>query len=152
MEPEMKRLFALLKTDQPITSAQLAAAMHLSEKTVRSRLKLLAEVLDEHGAQLIAKPGIGYQLRITNDDALHRWLKETPQTHIPSTFAQRVDFLLGYLLYHPDYVKLEELSQALQKGRVPAVKEQIQKALEAGVDPQEILQEGLLAGMGVIGE
>ena len=47
---------------------------------------------------------------------------------------------------------LEELSQALQKGRVPAVKEQIQKALEAGVDPQEILQEGLLAGMGVIGE
>lgn len=87
MEPEMKRLFALLKTDQPITSAQLAAAMHLSEKTVRSRLKLLAEVLDEHGAQLIAKPGIGYQLRITNDDALHRWLKETPQTHIPSTFA-----------------------------------------------------------------
>ena len=47
---------------------------------------------------------------------------------------------------------LEELSQALQKGRVPAVKEQIQKAREAGVDPQEILQEGLLAGMGVIGE
>ena len=47
---------------------------------------------------------------------------------------------------------LEELSQALQKGRVPAVKEQIQKALEAGVDPQEILQEGLLAGRGVIGE
>ena len=117
MEPEMKRLFALLKTDQPITSAQLAAAMHLSEKTVRSRLKLLAEVLDEHGAQLIAKPGIGYQLRITNDDALHRWLKETPQTHIPSTFAQRVDFLLGYLLYHPDYVKLEELSQMIYVSR-----------------------------------
>ena len=47
---------------------------------------------------------------------------------------------------------LEELSEALQKGRVPAVKEQIQKALEAGVGPNEILQEGLLSGMGVIGE
>ena len=46
----------------------------------------------------------------------------------------------------------EELSLALQKGRVPVVKEQIQRALEAGAGPQEILQEGLLAGMGVIGE
>ena len=87
MESEMKRLLTLLQTNQPATSAQLAAAVHLSEKTVRSRLKLLAEELTENGAQLIAKPGTGYQLAITDADAFNQWLSETPQTHIPSTYA-----------------------------------------------------------------
>lgn len=117
MESEMKRLLTLLQTNQPATSAQLAAAVHLSEKTVRSRLKLLAEELTENGAQLIAKPGTGYQLAITDADAFDQWLSETPQTHIPSTYAERVDFLLGYLLYHPDYIKLEELSQMIYVSR-----------------------------------
>lgn len=117
MDPELKQLFALLKTDQPITSVQLAAAVHLSEKTVRSRLKRLADELKEHGAQLIAKPGTGYQISIHDPSALNQWLAEAPQTPIPSTFSQRVDFLLEYLLDHPAYVKLEDLTQKIYVSR-----------------------------------
>lgn len=48
--------------------------------------------------------------------------------------------------------RLEEISLFLQQGRVPAVKERISAALELGLSAQQILDEGLLAGMNVIGE
>lgn len=47
---------------------------------------------------------------------------------------------------------LEEISQFLQKGRTPIVKQKVQEALDAGIDPKEILEKGLLSGMGIIGE
>ena len=47
---------------------------------------------------------------------------------------------------------LVELSEFLQKGRVKNVKELVQKALDEGVAPNVILEEGLLSGMSVVGE
>jgi corrinoid protein of di/trimethylamine methyltransferase len=47
---------------------------------------------------------------------------------------------------------LADIGIFLQQGRVPRVKELVQQALEEGITPEKILQEGLLAGMDVIGE
>lgn len=47
---------------------------------------------------------------------------------------------------------LDELSTLLQQGRAPKVKQLVAKALEDGVAPKDILEQGLLAGMGVIGD
>ena len=47
---------------------------------------------------------------------------------------------------------LNEMSEALQKGRAKLVKELVEKALAEGCDPENILDEGLLSGMNVIGE
>ena len=47
---------------------------------------------------------------------------------------------------------LEEISQMLQLGRTKIVKELVHQALEAGIPPQEILENGLLNGMSIIGE
>lgn len=46
----------------------------------------------------------------------------------------------------------EEISMFLQQGRASKVKELVRQALEGGVSPKEILEDGLLAGMSVIGE
>ena len=46
---------------------------------------------------------------------------------------------------------IEDISTLLQQGRVPKVKELVQQALDEGIDPKEILEDGLLAGMDVIG-
>lgn len=46
---------------------------------------------------------------------------------------------------------LEEISTYLQQGRSPKVQELVAQAMEQGIAPQIILDEGLLAGMGVIG-
>ncbi len=47
---------------------------------------------------------------------------------------------------------LKEISTLLQQGRAPKVKEKVQEALDQGISAQDILENGLLDGMGVIGE
>lgn len=47
---------------------------------------------------------------------------------------------------------LIDISEALQKGRAKQVKTLVPQALEEGIPAQQILEEGLLAGMSIIGE
>ena len=49
-------------------------------------------------------------------------------------------------------VILSEISENLQKGKAKLVKEMVTQAIEEGADPEQILNEGLLNGMNVIGE
>jgi 5-methyltetrahydrofolate--homocysteine methyltransferase len=46
---------------------------------------------------------------------------------------------------------LVQLSEALQKMDIPGVKRLTQEAISAGIDPQKILSDGLIAGMDVAG-
>lgn len=46
---------------------------------------------------------------------------------------------------------INEISEELQEGKVSKVKELVQKALDEGVSPQDILNNGLLAGLDIIG-
>lgn len=48
--------------------------------------------------------------------------------------------------------EIHEISEFLQKGRAKNVKALVQEALDEGKDPKAILNDGLLAGMMVIGE
>lgn len=47
---------------------------------------------------------------------------------------------------------LTEISEMLQKGKAKDVKALVQQALDEGIAAQEILEQGLLAGMNVVGE
>ena len=47
---------------------------------------------------------------------------------------------------------LVEISENLQKGKAKAVKELVQKAIDEGMSAKDILEQGLLSGMSVIGE
>lgn len=47
--------------------------------------------------------------------------------------------------------ELNELREAVQKGRTKLVKQLVPEALQAGIPPQDILNQGLLAAMDVVG-
>ena len=47
---------------------------------------------------------------------------------------------------------LSEISENLQKGKAKIVKEMVQNAINEGMNPADILNEGLLSGMSIIGE
>ena len=47
---------------------------------------------------------------------------------------------------------IQEISQQLQAGRARNVKALVQQALDEGIPAQQILNEGLLSGMAIIGE
>lgn len=46
---------------------------------------------------------------------------------------------------------LNEISENLQQGKAKVVKELVQKAIDDGLDAKTILEDGLLAGMNIIG-
>lgn len=47
---------------------------------------------------------------------------------------------------------LMQISENLQEGQAEAVKELVEQAVEEGMSAQQILNEGLLHGMGIVGE
>lgn len=47
---------------------------------------------------------------------------------------------------------LEDICTLLQQGRAPKVKELVGQAIEEGIPPKQILEEGLLSGMSIVGE
>lgn len=47
---------------------------------------------------------------------------------------------------------LKELASALMKGDAPGVEKLTKEAIDAGIGPKEILEEGLIEGMHVVGE
>ena len=47
---------------------------------------------------------------------------------------------------------MAEISENLQKGKAKIVKELVQQAIDEGVKPADILEQGLLHGMGIVGE
>ncbi len=49
-------------------------------------------------------------------------------------------------------VNMSEISENLQKGKAKIVKELVQQALDEGMSPAVILNEGLLYGMNIVGE
>ena len=47
---------------------------------------------------------------------------------------------------------LNDISENLQKGKSKIVKELVTQAVEAGINPEVILNDGLVAGMNIVGE
>ena len=47
---------------------------------------------------------------------------------------------------------LNDISENLQRGKAKVVKELVQQAIDEGIPAQQILDEGLLSGMNVVGE
>ncbi len=114
MDLQMRQLWELLGAEGYVTSAQIAAAMGISRKTAQTKLKQLDGELRKNGARVIARPRAGYRLEITEAAAYERWREKAWfEEGLPNTAAERIGFMLAYLLNHMDYVKLEDISQLL---------------------------------------
>jgi len=49
-------------------------------------------------------------------------------------------------------VNLEEIRDDVVQGKAPQVKDLVQKAIDEGQDVEEVLNQGLISGMGIVGE
>lgn len=97
------------------TAAALSKALGVSEKTVRNVIKEINTVIRGNGAEIDAKQRFGYQLVVFDEERwiefLSRSRKDTAQ--VPGNADERAEYLLLYLLSHPEYVKLAELGDRL---------------------------------------
>lgn len=115
-ENRWRYVLDLLTEDTYVPSQQLAVALDVSSRTIRSDLKELQEVLKKHGAGIESKPKIGNRLLIHNREAFlsfYKSLEEAKEDELPVTAADRVQYLLEYLLAAEEYVKIDDLCENL---------------------------------------
>lgn len=114
------KLFKLLKEDEYLTAAFFAESIKVSDKTARTLLSKLADVLDKYGVQIEIRHGKGYRICINDgieiDKIISRIFPER-KNEIPNTTEERVEYLKEYLLGLNTYCKLEDLSQTLYISR-----------------------------------
>ncbi len=112
----LQELFMLLQQGEYRTAQQIAAHLGVSEKTVRTRLWELNDELEKNGARIVSKARFGYRLEITDRERFEAYQKETESGgtgQIPDNARERSDYLMAYLLFHPGYVKVEEVCDFL---------------------------------------
>lgn len=116
LDKRLKELLNLLADDEYNTSSELAEALNISEKTVRTRIKELNYVLKKNGAIVRSKPRYGYIIVVLDAEVYKIFLASEYQIKdetIPSTSEERVQYLTAYLLNNDEYIKLEDLSKFL---------------------------------------
>ena len=112
---QLQELLDLLSEEEYRTAVTLAEAMSLSEKTVRTRVKEINELLTGHGAAVLSKPRYGYRLQIDNQETYLAYRKEqaVPNDRIPDKKKERSEYLLAFLIARKEYIKIEELCDFL---------------------------------------
>ncbi len=117
---ELEKLLDILETDEYHTAIQLADILAVSEKTARLRIKSLNEELEIYGASVISKPRFGYKLCTTDQEKFDQFKKTCEKendNYIPDSGEERSEYLLAYLVWHPGYVKADELCEFLYISR-----------------------------------
>jgi len=115
MDDKMEKILISLESGDFKTAKMIAVETGISEKTARTRIKELDYYLKSNGARIISKRHYGYRLEIQDTDEYHefRISGNARENTIPNNSNERVFYILAYLLNHPDYIKLDDLSEFL---------------------------------------
>jgi lichenan operon transcriptional antiterminator len=102
------------------TANKIAKKLNVSEKTIRIRMKELNHTLNSQGALIESRQNMGYRIKILDEVkflAFCNLLEEGEKEKIPTTSAERVSYILAFLLNQTDYIKLEDLCDFLYVSR-----------------------------------
>ncbi len=115
MTQELQLLY-LLKEDAYISTGEIMGRIPNSEKTLRTRMKALDEMLQAHGARVQSKRGAGYCLVVENREQFEEWSRYPYQEKgmtLPDNGTDRVTYILSVLFNRDGYIKREELAEFL---------------------------------------
>lgn len=116
VQREFQKVLNILTAEEYRTAVQLAEELGVSEKTIRLRIKALNEEIEAHGAVIESRPRYGYRLVITDPERFRQYegqSEDKADHYIPDNSRERNEYLLAYLMWHKDYVKADELCDAL---------------------------------------
>ncbi|MDW2796035.1 helix-turn-helix domain-containing protein [Clostridium boliviensis] len=96
-----------------ITAETLADRFKVSTKTIRMRIKEINDTAVQYGFSIESKPRYGYMLSLKEDNRLDEFLNSRQNINIPDNVADRINYLLAYLLNYNGYIKLDDLCSFL---------------------------------------
>lgn len=112
-----KDILNILSTTEYTTAAVLSAALKVSDKTIRKRIKELNDELSDFGAHIESKQKYGYILIVDDEEKYHLVYQAEDTNKIPTTLDERIQYILAFLLTHVDYIKIDNLCDFLYVSR-----------------------------------
>lgn len=109
MDPQIKLLLENLYGEDFLKIGELVRRLQVSEKTVRSLLNRLDELLSENGGEIQRRYGEGYRLQIHDQEAFDRFLEQQQKQYVPGTGERRAQYMAAELILTGDFLKVEEL-------------------------------------------
>lgn len=112
-------LFELLNKDESkVTCKALSKMTNVSERTIRGDISALNSILEGQGATIRIKRNEGYYIDILDLNKYQQYLAENTQeimedNEIPNSPIERNKYILRYIVYNNDYIKLEDLADKL---------------------------------------
>lgn len=158
MEPKEKELLSLLYQNQNrfLTGRELAQALHISERTVRSYIRRMEPVITENGGEILAKQGNGYRLLLRRP-VQFAVLAGTPGTETTRKTAQTPDsaqerrrYLMQRLLLNGETLQAEETAERLYVSTSTLKKELYQ--LRGMLDEYGLVFDSGPAGISIHGD
>lgn len=121
MKQKQRDLINLLITAKGTfkTSEELATELSLSDRTIRNYIRELKPTIEHNGANIIAKQGLGYQLKISDRQSFDLFLADchlggiNELNHPINEVADRKRYLLNLMLLEDQKIDPDELSESL---------------------------------------
>lgn len=121
LNERLKEIIRILKeADNYVTSKQLADALNISVRTIKSTMKGLKKELEGYGAVLEIKRGVGYRLYIIAEEAflpINNRIANQTSKHFPHTQKERSIYIIKKLLSLDYPIKLDDLADELYVSR-----------------------------------
>ena len=153
-----KRLYDLfhhIRQNSFSSSAKLSSLLNVSERTIRSDITLLNDVLSEHGAVISLKRKYGYYLETVSSSSFSEFLKlldeESDSTRLLDSQENRIFHLTHLLLNAGDYLNADFLAEQVYISRVTLIN--YLKILTADLESYDLeLVSKPTSGYKIIGE
>lgn len=109
----LNEIFYYIKSHEFTKAQLLASQLNITERTIRSDIQVINDILEPFQLHINLKRKYGYYLEINNQELYEDFLTqlESQKTSLLDTSSDRIKYILKTLLYRNDYITLEELSQ-----------------------------------------
>lgn len=114
MRNDLRELLFMLSVKEYRTASELAKELGVSTKTIRNRLKELADLGRKYGVHVESKARYGFVLKEDIENGINEMLDAfEDEAELPEDTEGRTNYLIEYLLNHKDYTKMDDLCDFL---------------------------------------
>ena len=113
----LHEIFDYISNHHYISATKLSTLLHITERTIRSDILAINDILKSYGASILLKRKAGYYLAIHNQQLYQTFLNNLNQSQKETleldSSEDRMKYILNTLLYSHDYILLDDLADSV---------------------------------------
>ena len=117
----LNEIFDYVRQNDIVSVNRLSSLLNITDRTIRSDIQTINEIIKENGAQLRLKRKAGYYIEINDQEKYNTFLSSIKQTKSNNpeldTSQDRIKYLLNLLLYSDEYITLDDLADNIYVSR-----------------------------------